>query len=200
MRRKTKTYIYVLRCPKTNVVKYVGKTIDVEKRIKSHLKEKNNTLKCKWIIGLKNNNLAPIFEVIDEIEPMGDWEAREVYWIKFYKDKGEAFCNQTLGGEGGSFYGLKMSEEHKFSISKANLGMPNPNACLSNKINKGFKVEQLDLSGNLISVHPSTHDAARSVNRNQRRIQAMCKYGHINGKTINHVAGFIFRYQHEANV
>jgi hypothetical protein len=195
MKRETKTYIYVLKCPKTLLVKYVGKTIDIKNRLRSHLKEKNKTLKCKWIIGLKKQNLLPIFEVIEEIEPFGDWEIREKYHIAYYKSIGQAFCNLTLGGEGGSSFGKNLSQSHKDSISKSNKGMPNPNAILSNVVNKGFRVEQLDLDGNLIAVHSSTHEAARVVNRSQRRLQAMCKYGHMNGRTINHVAGFKFRYE-----
>lgn len=199
MRQNKITYIYVLKCPITDVVKYVGKTINIDKRLKSHINEKNNTLKCKWMIGLKSKGLLPVFEVIDEVGPLGDWEAKEKHYISYYKSIGQAFCNQTDGGESGSFKGLKLTDKHKESISKSNVGMPNPAACLSNKINKGVKVNQMDLSGNIVKTHLSIRDAALAVNRNYRRIQAMCKYGHINGKSINQVGGYKFEYSHEAN-
>lgn len=194
MLRNKPTYIYCLICPKTFLVKYVGKTIDLKTRFRKHLSEKNKTLKCQWIKGLLSKGLNPIFKIIDEIKPNGDWESAEKNYIAYYKSIGEAFCNQTIGGESGPSQGKACTEAHKLAISKSHLGKKSPHLITLNKITKGFKVLQLTLSGELINTHNSTHDAAKSINRNQRRVQAMCKYGHINGKTINHVGGYIFKY------
>ena len=95
-------YIYILRCPLTNRVRYVGLTRSPIKR-KSQHRCYNSTLDGnkgykRWKENLKNIKLRPIFEVIEEIN-VDDVSDREIYWITFYKEHGFDLLNLTDGGE-----------------------------------------------------------------------------------------------------
>lgn len=200
MRRNAITYIYILKCPKTSIVKYVGKTIHISNRLRKHLNDQRQNKRGNWIKGLISQGLKPILEVIDQVAPMEDWEERERHWIQYFRDKGEAFCNQTDGGESGSQQGVPISESHKRAISAANTGRKRSDLITYNQSNKTKKVAQYDLNGSLVNIFNGTHEAAEAINRNQRRLQAMCKHGHMNGKTINHVGGYVWRYVNDTDI
>ena len=76
------TYIYTLTDPRTNQIKYVGKTNNPYYRFRMHIHEaKNgNTYKQNWIKGLLKSNLEPVFEIIDTIDNK-DWMFWEQFWI-----------------------------------------------------------------------------------------------------------------------
>lgn len=94
------TYIYILQCPVTLNVKYVGKTNNVIKRFQSHLASKpNNKSYCnKWISSLLKSGEKPIITVIDETE--NNWQQLEQYWIEQFRQWGFKLTNITKGGEG----------------------------------------------------------------------------------------------------
>lgn len=199
MRRSELTYIYVMRCPTTDVVKYVGKTINPSYRFRKHLTEKHRNKKCLWVNSLLSRGLKPVFEIVETVPSFGDWETAERNWIRHFRDLGQAFCNQTDGGESGSQKGRPITKKHKTAISLANTGRKRPDNVLNNKLHKARPVGKYDLNGHLLDVFQGTHEAAKSIGRNQRRLHAMCKHGHMNGKTINHVGGFIWKYLDETN-
>ena len=80
-------YIYTLSDPITKEVKYCGKTKNIKERLIGHLKEKKRLDKFGWIKTLKNNNLKPIIEIIDEVDDNG-WDFWEKYWIFTIKNLG----------------------------------------------------------------------------------------------------------------
>ena len=98
------TYIYVLKCPITNKIKYVGKSNNPKARYRNHLKKAHNkgTYKRNWINSLKNKGLKPVFEIIDEVN-VNEWKEKEKYYIKYYIDAGCVLVNNTNGGDGLSF-------------------------------------------------------------------------------------------------
>ena len=61
-----KIYIYLLRCPVTKLVRYVGSTATPKPRFKAHLKDaqKNRTEKQKWILSLQAKGDLPIMEIV----------------------------------------------------------------------------------------------------------------------------------------
>jgi predicted GIY-YIG superfamily endonuclease len=63
-------YIYLLRCPISKKVRYVGSSKNPKTRFKQHLKdaEKNRTKKQKWILELKNKCEIPIMEIVNKID------------------------------------------------------------------------------------------------------------------------------------
>ena len=90
------TYIYVLIDPVNGELRYIGKTLNLCKRYKYHLKyDKGPTRRVAWIKLLKGKGLVPTLHVL-EICNDYTWQERERYWIKFYK---RSLYNHSQGGE-----------------------------------------------------------------------------------------------------
>lgn len=124
--KKNTTFIYTLIDPITNEVRYVGKSDNPWYRLYkgnkihiAHLKDNSNTHKVKWLNNLKNNNLVPILQILEECNK-SEWQKREIEWINFYKSIGSKLTNSTDGGKGAG--GFKFSEESKQKISLKNKG------------------------------------------------------------------------------
>lgn len=119
-----KYYIYTLSDPSDNEVKYVGKTKDLKDRLRRHmgpssLKE-SWTKKNKWLKYLKNNNLIPIMEILDEGNS-DNIDALEIYWIEQLKTWGYKLKNDTKGGKGCEYWtGKKLSDKHKMKTKMNN--------------------------------------------------------------------------------
>lgn len=94
-----KTFIYTLTDPRTNQVRYVGKSNKPNKRLSTHLSRTEKNYKHSWLLNLANNGLKPILDIIDEI-PLEDWKFWESYWISQFKTWGFDLTNLTNGGEG----------------------------------------------------------------------------------------------------
>jgi hypothetical protein len=87
-------YIYTLSDPITKEVKYCGKTKNIKERLIGHLKDKrHNKEKFQWISDIKNNNLKPIIEIVDEVDDEG-WDFWEKYWISQLKCWGFELFNK----------------------------------------------------------------------------------------------------------
>lgn len=114
-----KIYIYTLSDPITNEVRYVGKTNNLKTRFYNHLKAKKKSYLSSWIINLKNKNLRPIIEVVDECE-LNDWNFFEKYWISQFKTWGFNLTNLTEGGEG--TYGYSHTDISKEKMSNTRKG------------------------------------------------------------------------------
>jgi len=96
-------YIYVLKHPTTNEIKYVGKTINLKRRYYSHIQDSKRLVNNKryllnWIRSLLKENLKPVMEVI-EICEISNWQEREIYWINHYRMTNSKLCNICDGGE-----------------------------------------------------------------------------------------------------
>lgn len=91
------TYIYALRCPDTNLIRYIGKADNPGDRLKHHIWRRNSedTHKSRWIRKLYRNNQRPILEVLEKV-PYDMWQERERYWI----DKYDKLTNTSDGGQG----------------------------------------------------------------------------------------------------
>jgi len=94
-------YIYTLTDPNTNMVRYVGKTNNLNNRLKSHIctAKKYNSHKNNWIKKLLIMNLKPIIDIIDIIDDESYWEPVEQYWISQFKTWGFNLVNVSDGGE-----------------------------------------------------------------------------------------------------
>jgi group I intron endonuclease len=117
-----KVFIYILKHPETNAVRYVGKTNNIKNRWFNHL-SKAKTKKAhvySWIKSLLKRGISPIMEVIEECT-IDNWETREKYWISYYKESGCKLCNMTTGGETG--LGGYVDIEDKVSKVKAAVGL-----------------------------------------------------------------------------
>ena len=132
------TYIYILKCPLTQEVRYVGKTNNPKERYYNHLNKAKdiNTHKRNWINKLRESNLKPVFEIIDTVS-RDDWH----YWEKFYIAKYiRDSCNLTNCTNGGD--GLTFGNQTSFQIG-----------------NGAIPIVCLDLDGSFICEYSSVKEA-----------------------------------------
>lgn len=99
-----KAYIYCLKDTEGNI-RYIGKTINIKKRLSSHINEakrgKSRRHVCHWIKQLITNNQLPIIEIIEVCDD-SNWQEKEIYWINHYRAILDKLCNNANGGLGGS--------------------------------------------------------------------------------------------------
>lgn len=138
MQKNKKVYIYTLSDPITDIVKYVGKSVNPKDRLRCHIKDaktkRRNNLSCNWIKSLLNKNIKPKMDIIDEIE--GEWEWLEIYWIEQFKAWGFKLKNLTNGGDynpmsnpisrkklSDKLKNIPKSQKHKDKISQTKIGV-----------------------------------------------------------------------------
>lgn len=138
MKESEKVYIYTLSDPITNIVKYVGKSINPKDRLRCHIKDaktkRRNNLSCNWIKSLLNKGLEPKMDIIDET--YGEWEWLEIYWIEQFKVWGFKLKNITSGGDynpmsnpisrkkvSDKLKNIPKSQKHKDKISQTKIGV-----------------------------------------------------------------------------
>lgn len=93
------TFIYSLVDPRSNQIRYIGKSNNPKKRLSAHLSEKRRTHKSHWIQSLKKVGLKPILNIVDEVL-LKEWEFWEMHYISLYKSWGFDLTNQRAGGGG----------------------------------------------------------------------------------------------------
>lgn len=88
-------YIYILICPIENKVKYIGRTIKPEIRLKAHLTcSDGSPEKRNWIKKLKRKKLKPIMEIVDSTFGLDmDAENLESEIIEEYNNLGHVLIN-----------------------------------------------------------------------------------------------------------
>ena len=116
-------FIYTLKDPLTEEIRYIGKTNNLKTRLSNHIsraiKNNSNSHKNNWIRKLLNNGNKPTIEILDEV-PANNWEEYEIYWIEQFKNWGFKLLNTCTGGEGARTGPRKpLSDEHKKQISKS---------------------------------------------------------------------------------
>jgi hypothetical protein len=112
-------YIYSLADPNTNMVRYIGKSINPKRRYNEHINncyKSSNNHKDNWIKLLLSDNQKPIMNIIEETT-IDIWGEREKHWISFYDN----LTNSTSGGEDGT-----PSEEVIYKMKINNTGNNNP--------------------------------------------------------------------------
>jgi hypothetical protein len=82
-----KYFIYGLKCPVDNKIRYIGRSLDPDNRLHNHLvgANRNNKAKNLWLQSLINKGLKPELVVIEETNEEFACIA-EKYWINHYKD------------------------------------------------------------------------------------------------------------------
>jgi len=108
------TTIYVLKDPRFDTIRYVGKTVkSLDHRLTQHISDsirKPGRYVSKWIKSLTRINLRPLITQID-VCSWGESQEREILQIRRFKEQGTRLTNLTVGGEGN--LGNKHSETQK---------------------------------------------------------------------------------------
>ncbi len=95
-----KTFIYTLIDPRDDQnVRYVGVTRHPKARLRQHLNDKQPCHRTNWIKSLRGVGVKPEMVIIEEIDE-SNWQERERFWIKHYRDAGCQITNGTDGGDG----------------------------------------------------------------------------------------------------
>lgn len=112
--------IYGLYDPRSDKLRYIGKTNDFELRLWQHINDAKNgqrTHKSSWIRSLLKINLIPAIKLLG-YSTINSWKEDEKAWIEKAKKEGTDLTNLTDGGDG--LIGYNHSEETKRKISDHN--------------------------------------------------------------------------------
>jgi hypothetical protein len=115
-------YLYTLKDPISNIVKYVGYSKRPKTRFWEHLRDAKKgvkTYKSSWIKSLLDIKKLPIMEIIKVCEKHDDILMEEINLIKAFKEENIKLTNLTDGGDGRN--GSKLPENHPF-LNYFNLG------------------------------------------------------------------------------
>lgn len=128
-------YIYILRDPCDNSIRYCGQCLNPNRRLRKHLSEARKkigrlTHKEAWIKSLGEQ--SPILEIIETCDET-IVDEREIYHIQRLREEGTALTNIAIGGKCGivlrgkdhPHYGTRRSDDVKHKISLANSGKNN---------------------------------------------------------------------------
>lgn len=124
---KNSIFIYGLIDPITNELRYVGKSINPQNRLRKHISERNlhDSHKDRWLRKLNSIDLRPELFIIDEINNGDDWQFWEMFYISYYKSIGCNLTNGTMGGDQPpSTKGRKHSPESRLKMSISKMGKP----------------------------------------------------------------------------
>lgn len=195
-------YIYSLKDPETNEIRYIGKTTNIKTRLKAHItRSKHNTYhSARWVQSVIKRGLKPIIELVEECTE-DNWVEREKHWIAYYRERFD-LTNVLDGGEGGFIVtraGSKWTDKQRENNRKARLGVSIKHTNEGNKkraegVRKYYAknkrpVLQYDLDGNFIKEWESAVDAGKEIKISYSDINRACKKENLTS------AGFQWRYK-----
>lgn len=112
------TAIYAL-CDPDFCPRYVGKTVrHLHERHKAHIStaKRNPRLPVhRWMRKRMDAGQSLVIWLLEYVAADADWAARERYWIKRFRERGDDILNLTDGGEG--LAGHKFTQSHRDKIA-----------------------------------------------------------------------------------
>lgn len=199
-------YIYGLKDPITEKIRYVGKAQTPRRRLTVHLHRAKayKTHVYQWIRSLLRLGLRPDLVILEEVEHQF-WPEAEKKWIAYFKRNGNYLTNATDGGDAGTAtygrLGKKNSLEHIEKTRLGRVGKPVQRSPLSDMrraegvrryyASKATPVYQYSRSGEFIKEWPSTVSAATEVLKNKQlssNIRVSCT------KENRLAGGFLWRF------
>lgn len=188
-------WIYGIVNPITNELRYIGQTVNFNKRKSEHL-YRAKTLKSSWYLynwlnSMLSNNIKPEFIIVDEV-PIESLDYWEIFYISYFKSIGCNLTNYASGGNSRGGYnhtqefkdylsnkykgrkpwniGKKLSKEHKENISK-NHKSPDKNLLYKWEVARSKqKVVQYSLNNEVIKEWDSAYEASKYLNINRKSI------------------------------
>lgn len=173
-----KVFIYGLKCPSTEQVRYIGMTCNLKSRYSRHITESKGYHKNLWIAKLKRDGLKPEMVIIDEVD-FCDWEEAEKKYILLFKSFGADLTNKTVGGD----------------ITPDSRGDKNGNWGKFGSLNhKSKPVYVFTKEGVFLEEVGSMRVCSRKYNVDFSSIVRCCKGGLIKSN------GFVFRYKEDFSI
>ncbi len=126
--------IYGLYDPRTDALRYIGKTKSARCKVRLMEHCSSKTIKQRhhrsvWIQSLLKLGLKPEMRVIEETTEQC-WQERERFWVEYFRHRGADLTNTTDGGDGGAtMRGKTFSDDHRKAISAALIGHPVSDFC-----------------------------------------------------------------------
>lgn len=118
--------IYGLVDPRTDCLRYVGKTSDIAKRYSRHCHPNKRDISHRacWLRGVLNASCKPVMVELEWVVP-AVVDQIERFWIASLRAAGADLVNICDGGEGGNrgMLGRKLTPEHKVKIRDAHFGI-----------------------------------------------------------------------------
>ena len=97
-------YIYALRCPIENRIRYIGKSNSPERRLYMHMftakRGKYDHHAARWLRKLISQGLTPTLEIIHTLSSEEDWRVVEKHYIAEALTRGDRLVNGSSGGDG----------------------------------------------------------------------------------------------------
>jgi hypothetical protein len=138
-------FIYGLVDPRSNCLRYIGKTTNLRHRFwrHTHPSSKDRTHRACWIRGIVAVGLLPRIEVITVVDRAVE-DAEERYYIALFRAMGADLVNLSDGGGGGgdALKGRKLTAAHKAKISASHIGI-RPDAATRAKMSAQRKGRRL---------------------------------------------------------
>jgi len=112
--------VYVLRHPQTKEIRYVGITGDPGMRFGRHTTNySDDTHKDRWVQSLRAEGLAPVMEILNDVDTFERACLMEICLIEAFRALGLALVNSTQGGEGCAGFTLTEDQRNKVKASAA---------------------------------------------------------------------------------
>lgn len=142
-----KVKIYSLACPKTNQIKYIGKTIsDLKDRLMGHSCAPTSYDNKIWFRNLKEHNLIPTIELLEEVDKSNADEA-EMFWIEQMKQWGFKLNNKTktslIKKSSGIRLSIKLSDENDWVVKAIDKKRKQENRPSRNNVMETILVSEL---------------------------------------------------------
>lgn len=121
-------YIYGLVDDLTGQIRYVGKTMNVNRRLRRHVNECfiHDSYKDRWVRNVINHGGTISIFIIDVVDE-NTWVYWEQHYISYFKFIGAKLTNGTNGGdEPPTTKGRKHTLESRIKMSEAKKGKPIP--------------------------------------------------------------------------
>lgn len=137
-------FIYQLTDPRDNEARYIGLSVDPERRYREHLSGLYSTEPMlQWLNELETMQISPIMVVLEEVETLENARERELTWIKIRLDQGGKLLN-ILRGEG------RTTKQVPFYFTEEQQDKLEDLVYLYNKEHRGRRINRQDIIRYLI--------------------------------------------------